>query len=55
MSCPDCYSGKVNTGNPTGKVETLHTLPTYVANPPSGEPKGIIVIIPDVFGTQIQE
>lgn len=34
---------------PKGTIETLHTLPTYIARPTS-QPKGIIIIIPDAFG-----
>ncbi len=50
MPCKDCISGTLHAGTPTGRVTTLHGLPTYVADPPSGSPKGIIVIIPDAFG-----
>jgi hypothetical protein len=49
VPCPDCFSGSVHVGNPTGEVTTIHGLPTYVAQP-EGTPKGIIVIIPDGFG-----
>lgn len=52
MSCPDCFRGSERIdANPTGKVITLHGLPTYVAEPPAGRSsKGIVVIIPDAFG-----
>ncbi|KAI1125587.1 Alpha/Beta hydrolase protein [Nemania abortiva] len=51
MSCPDCFSGAVHDGKPTGTVTKLHGLDTYVAEPASGNPaKGIIVLIPDIFG-----
>lgn len=50
MPCKDCVSGTLHNGPSTGKVTTLHGLPTYVAEPSSGSPKGIIVIIPDAFG-----
>jgi dienelactone hydrolase len=51
MSCPDCFSGTEHVGNPTGKVETIHGIPTYVAKPADGvTPKGVIVYIPDAFG-----
>ena len=50
MACPDCFKGSLHEGTPTGRVETLHGLPTYIAEPPSGTPKGIIVIIPDALG-----
>jgi hypothetical protein len=49
--CPDCFSGTVHIGNPTGTTTTIHDLPVYVAKPPEGvTPKGIIVMIPDAFG-----
>ncbi|KAI1157671.1 dienelactone hydrolase family protein [Nemania serpens] len=51
MSCPDCFSGAVHEGKPTGTVTKLHGLDVYVAEPASGNPpKGIIVLIPDIFG-----
>ncbi|CCT73048.1 related to dienelactone hydrolase family protein [Fusarium fujikuroi] len=51
MSCPQCFSGHVNLGSPTGRWETVHGLRTYIAEPPAGKStKAIIVIIPDAFG-----
>ncbi|KAI2633398.1 dienelactone hydrolase family protein [Xylaria nigripes] len=51
MSCPDCFSGAIHDGTPTGAVTKLHGLDVYVAEPASGNPpKGIIVLIPDIFG-----
>jgi len=51
MSCPDCFKGSTNAGTPTGKVTTLHGLPTYIASPADGTtPVGTIIYIPDVFG-----
>ncbi|KAL8801559.1 MAG: hypothetical protein Q9200_006914 [Gallowayella weberi] len=51
LPCEDCASGYAHTGETRGRVETLHGLPTYVTEPPSGAPpKGIIVMIPDAFG-----
>ena len=51
MSCPDCFKGRTNAGTPTGKVTTLHGLPTYIASPADGAtPVGTIIYIPDVFG-----
>lgn len=50
MSCPDCFIGSVMTDyQPKGTIEPLHSLQTYVARP-TGQPKGIITIIPDAFG-----
>lgn len=53
MPCKDCVSGTLHGGTPTGKVITIHGLPAYVVDPPSGKPKGIIVIIPDAFGWEL--
>jgi len=51
MSCPDCFKGSKNAGTPTGKVTTLHGLPTYIASPSDGTKAiGTIIYIPDVFG-----
>lgn len=51
MPCKDCASGVLHSGTPAGREETIHGLNTYVTEPPSGvAPKGIVVIIPDVFG-----
>ncbi|KAL9102008.1 MAG: hypothetical protein Q9187_009175 [Circinaria calcarea] len=51
MACRECVSGALHEGTPVGKVETVHGLPTYISEPPSGQnPKGIIVIIPDALG-----
>jgi hypothetical protein len=54
MSCPDCYSGHINAGTPTGRMETLHGYECYVADPPTGkEAQGIIVFFPDAFGFEL--
>lgn len=51
MSCPDCFSGSVHAGHPTGIIDTIHGLPVYIAKPPEEvTPKGIIVFISDAFG-----
>lgn len=49
---PCCASGSLHTGTPTGRVTKLHGLDTYVAEPEGGASaaKGIVVIIPDIFG-----
>lgn len=51
-TCPDCVTGSVKEGTPTGTVTTLHGLNTYIARP-EGTPKGVVVIIPDIFGWEI--
>ncbi|KAL2814263.1 Alpha/Beta hydrolase protein [Aspergillus granulosus] len=51
MSCPDCFSGHINSSTPTGHVTTLHGLDVYIAEPPQNtDVKGTIVVIPDAFG-----
>ena len=51
MACRECLSGALHEGTPTGRVETIHGLPTYISDPTSGgTSEGIIVIIPDAFG-----
>nr|POE47809.1 ankyrin repeat and protein kinase domain-containing protein 1 [Quercus suber] len=45
-----CATGSLHAGTPKGELTKLHGLDCYVTNPPSGAPKGIIVIIPDAFG-----
>ena len=49
-----CASGSLHTGTPVGKDEVIHGRQCYVSEPPSGAaPKGIIVIISDIFGYQL--
>jgi dienelactone hydrolase len=53
MSFPKscCASGSLHTGTPTGTVSQLHGLPVYIASPPPNKsPKGVVVILPDIFG-----
>ncbi|KAH0370660.1 dienelactone hydrolase family protein, partial [Aureobasidium melanogenum] len=52
MSLPKqcCVSGSLHTGTPTGTVSKLHGFDVYIASPPSEPPKGIVVILPDIFG-----
>jgi hypothetical protein len=52
ISCPDCLTGFVKGGTPTGTVTTIHGLQTYVARP-VGTPKAVIVFIPDAFGWEL--
>lgn len=48
-----CATGSLHTGTPTGRFEQVNGLRTYVADAPSGSPKGIVVIIPDAFGIEL--
>jgi hypothetical protein len=52
ITCPDCLSGSIKDGKPSGAVTTIHSLPAYVAHP-EGTPKGLVVLIPDIFGWEI--
>lgn len=46
-----CATGSLHTGTPTGRIEKLHGLDCYIAEPSNGgNPKGVVVIIPDAFG-----
>ena len=51
MSCPECFSGHVNSGTPTGTIEQIYGRRTYIARPQEDkQPLGVVVIIPDAFG-----
>src|SRR6202012_1282451 len=55
MSCPDCFRGAVHThAEPTGKIETLHGVKTYVAggSDPSRS-KSTIIYLPDAFSLKL--
>lgn len=45
-----CATGSLHSGTPQGRIEKVHGLDCYVADAPSGSPKGVVVIIPDAFG-----
>ncbi|KAI9732060.1 MAG: hypothetical protein M1818_007655 [Claussenomyces sp. TS43310] len=49
-----CLSGKIHEGNPTGKVETIDNLPTYVAAPKDGSKAKTIVFLVDIFGWEFK-
>lgn len=49
-----CAAGEIHTGTPSGRVDKVHGLDCYIASPSAGtEPKGVIVILPDVFGWKL--
>ncbi|KAL8847835.1 MAG: hypothetical protein Q9221_007137 [Calogaya cf. arnoldii] len=51
LPCEDCATGHLHQGDPRGRVETIHGLPSYITEPSSGAPpKGLVVMIPDAFG-----
>jgi hypothetical protein len=50
-TCPDCFSGTISTGAPTGTITTINDVPTYVTSLEDGvKPKGLVVFIADAFG-----
>ncbi len=53
--CPQCFKGTLRGDvEPTGTIETIYGLPTYVGRPPPGQtPLGNIVIISDAFGWEL--
>ncbi|EXJ54462.1 hypothetical protein A1O7_09802 [Cladophialophora yegresii CBS 114405] len=55
MSCPDCFRGAVHThATPTGTIETVHGIKTYVAggSDPSRS-SSTIIYFPDAFSMNI--
>ena len=55
MSCPDCFRGAVHHhAEPTGKIETVHGIKTYVAggSDPSRS-KSTIIYLPDAFSLKL--
>jgi hypothetical protein len=54
--CAKCFQGTLRGDlEPTGTIETIHGLPTYVARPdPPAVATGIVVIIPDAFGWELR-
>jgi dienelactone hydrolase len=52
--CPDCFSGTVSEGMPTGTISTIHNLPTYVTTPEDDvKPNGLVIVITDAFGYKL--
>jgi len=45
-----CVAGEIHTGTPTGRISKVHGFDCYTAEPPNGNPKGVVVILPDAFG-----
>ncbi|KAK9782788.1 hypothetical protein SCAR479_01131 [Seiridium cardinale] len=54
--CRDCFTGTLRGDAVlTGKVQTIHGLPTYVAKPEADiEPKALVVIISDMLGWELK-
>jgi len=49
-----CLSGKVHEGTPTGRVETIDNLQTYVAAPKDGSKAKSIIFLVDIFGWEFK-
>jgi len=49
-----CLSGSVHEGTPTGKIETIDNLQTYVAAPKDGSKAKSIVFLVDIFGWEFK-
>lgn len=48
-TCPDCFTGAVHTAQPTGHLETIHNVHTYISR--GGAPSNsTIVFLTDGFG-----
>ncbi|KAL8902267.1 MAG: hypothetical protein Q9207_004802 [Kuettlingeria erythrocarpa] len=45
-----CLSGAVHEGKPTGRVDQIGGLQTYIAEPKTGSKEKTVVIISDIFG-----
>lgn len=54
MSGQCCATGEIHQGTPAGREAKVHGLDCYVTEPPQGaSPKGVIVVLPDGFGWQL--
>ena len=55
MSCPDCFRGAVHThATPTGTIETLHGIKTYVAGgSDASRSSSTIIYLPDAFSHKL--
>ncbi|KAL5492295.1 hypothetical protein ACEPAI_3742 [Sanghuangporus weigelae] len=54
--CQDCVSGVTHEGVPTGKIEEIAGVRTYVAIPPEGtayDKTKAVLFLPDVFGIDL--
>jgi len=48
-----CIQGKIHSGTPAGKEGIVHGRNCYIASPPQGEAKCVIVVLSDVFGWKL--
>ncbi|PVH78538.1 dienelactone hydrolase family protein [Cadophora sp. DSE1049] len=54
ITCSACLTGKIKIDTPTGTVEKIFGRDTYVARPSdTHKAKGVIVILPDLFGWEV--
>lgn len=51
-TCPDCFAGTVHTAKPTGHLETVHDVPTYITRG-SATSNSTIIFLTDGFGFRL--
>jgi len=49
-----CLSGKVHEGTPSGRVDTIGGLQTYIAEPEGGSTAKTVVFLVDIFGWEFK-
>jgi len=49
-----CMSGSVHDGTPTGRVETIDGLQTYIAAPQDGSKAKTVIFLVDIFGWEFK-
>jgi hypothetical protein len=63
-TCPDCFSGTISTGAPTGAIATIHDLPTsfgytlpnsQVLADQYAKKGGFLVYVPDLMGGEVSQ
>ncbi|KAJ4525045.1 hypothetical protein HRR78_003191 [Exophiala dermatitidis] len=54
MSCPNCFRGSERTDSqPTGTIETVHGIRTYIAGGSRSDSKSAILYLPDAFSLKL--
>ncbi|KAK6614572.1 dienelactone hydrolase family protein [Botrytis cinerea] len=49
-----CLSGKLHEGTPTGRIEVINDLSTYIAEPQDGSKAKTIIFLVDIFGYEFK-
>ncbi|KAL6716376.1 hypothetical protein ACLMJK_005942 [Lecanora helva] len=47
---PCCLSGMIHDGKPSGRIDEIGGLQTYIAEPPDGSKRRSLIFISDIFG-----